>query len=246
MINCLRLGEVNDDIEVGLDLNKGFSIAEDFVMARYYMYVNVYFHKATRSAELIIDKIFERASELAKEGKTELPEDLHVILKELEKDTTNISLKDTVNNYLNLTDNTMWHYIWIWSKHSDQILSDLCARLIYRNFFKTVSVDDILDFYIKAMDYYRELGIPDKYYLLRDQASSSSYKDPYILQKTKSEGKEEESEREASEQIFLFDEKGNVKELSNISGIISQIRNKKILIERVFLPNEHKTKLLGG
>ena len=47
MINALRIGEVNGDTEVGLDSIKGFSIAEDFVMARYYMYTNVYFHKTT-------------------------------------------------------------------------------------------------------------------------------------------------------------------------------------------------------
>jgi HD superfamily phosphohydrolase len=64
LIHCLRIGKVNGAVEVGLDLNKGLSIAEDFVMARYYMYKHVYFHKTTRCAEKMIDKVFERALEL--------------------------------------------------------------------------------------------------------------------------------------------------------------------------------------
>jgi len=235
MINTLRIGEVNGDIEVGLDSHKGFSIAEDFVMARYYMYVNVYFHKATRSAELLIDKVFERASQLQTE--IEFPEDLNEIL-------TNGIKKETVNNYINLTDNTMWHYFYLWAKCKDPILNDLCNRLLSRRFFKSVNIEsDIFTFYDTVKSYYESNGIPLNFYLLRDQATSSSYKDAYIMQSLKTEGKE--SEREASEQIFLFDKKGNAQELSNKSDIIRHIRNKKISIERFFIPEEHKNSLRG-
>ncbi|MFZ3372092.1 MAG: HD domain-containing protein [Desulfitobacteriaceae bacterium] len=238
MINTLRIGEVNGDIEVGLDLHKGFSIAEDFVMARYYMYVNVYFHKATRSAELLIDKVFERASQLQKEGEIELPEDLNEIL-------TNGIKTETVNNYINLTDNTMWHYFNFWARSKDEILSNLCNRLLTRRFFKSVNVkEDIFKFFSTVQSYYDANKIPIDFYLLRDQATSSSYKDPYIMQSLKTES--EESEREVSEQIFLFDNKGHTEELSNKSDIIRQIRNKKISIERFYMPEEHKNKVLGG
>ncbi|MHB8073992.1 HD domain-containing protein [Desulfosporosinus fructosivorans] len=237
MINTLRIGEVNGDIEVGLDLHKGFSIAEDFVMARYYMYVNVYFHKATRSAELLIDKVFERASQLQKEGKIELPEDLNEIL-------INGINKETVNNYINLTDNTMWHYFYLWAKSEDVILSDLSNRLLARRFFKSVNIIDIFKFFSTVQNYYNANDIPINFYLLRDEATSSSYKDAYIMQSLRTES--QESEREASEQIFLFDNKGHAEELSNKSDIIRQIRNKKISIERFFIPEEHKNMVLGG
>lgn len=79
MINTLRIGEVDGVPEIGLDLDKGLSIAEDFVMARYYMYKHVYFHKATRSAEIIARKILNRAKELIKSGKMECPPYLDVL-----------------------------------------------------------------------------------------------------------------------------------------------------------------------
>jgi len=239
MINTLRIGEVNGDTEVGLDAIKGFSIAEDFVMARYYMYTNVYFHKTTRSAELIIDKIFERASELEREEKIDLPDDLSEILKKG-------LCKETIKNYINLTDNTIWHYIFLWSKHKDDILSDLCNRLLKRQFFKEVKVDNqnLFDFVSDTHRIYEEKGIPREYYLLRDEATSSTYKDPYIFQAPKKEDKD--NEREASEQIFLFDKKGNSEELSNKSDLIRQIRNKKIQIERFYMPEEVKYDFGGG
>lgn len=51
LLNVITIGAIGDEPEVGLKLDKGLNIAEDFVMARYYMYRNVYFHKATRSCE---------------------------------------------------------------------------------------------------------------------------------------------------------------------------------------------------
>jgi HD superfamily phosphohydrolase len=232
LINCLRIGEVNGDTEFGLDLNKGLSIAEDFVMARYYMYVNVYFHRATRSAELIIDKIFQRAIELRRLGKLDLPEDLDEIINKN-------SISETLNNYLSLSENTIWHYILLWSKNEDRIISDLCTRLLYRKLFKEIQIEgNFIDFTEKVINNLKENGLPREYYLLTDEATSSSYKDHYITQKLKSEGNE--SEREASEQIFLFDKNGNGIELSTRSKIINQIRNEGIKINRMFVPEEIK------
>ncbi len=232
MINCLRIGEVGEDIEVGLDETKGFSIAEDFIMARYYMYVNVYFHRTTRSAELIIDKIFERASELEKEGTVILPKDLSEILNKGFG-------KGTLNNFLNLTDNTIWHFINQWSNNKDAILSDLCNRLLRRNLFKEIPIEeDLFSFYKRAVEIYEENNIDKEFYLLRDEASSNWYKDSYISQKPLDE--DDEAEAEASEQIFLFDKKGNSIELASKSKIINQIRNERIMIERMYAPEEVK------
>src|SRR5690606_11530687 len=57
LLHTITIGAVDGIPEVGLDFDKGLSIAEDFVMARYYMYKHVYFHKATRGAEWIAKKI---------------------------------------------------------------------------------------------------------------------------------------------------------------------------------------------
>lgn len=238
LINVLTLGEVNGEIEVGLDREKGLSIAEDFVMARYYMYVNVYFHKTTRSAELLIDKILSRALEIYNNGgNIDIPIDLVEILN---KGITN----ETVKNYINLTDSTIWHYITIWERHNDIVLKDLCSRLLNRRFFKAFSVDgDIISLLDKFNEISKKKNVPRDYYFIRDEAQSSSYKDSYILNPPV---EEKAGEREASEQIFLFDKKGKAEELSNISNIILQLRNKKISIQRYYTTEEFKQIILGG
>lgn len=239
LINVLRLGEVNGHMEVGLDRAKGLSIAEDFIMARYYMYVNVYFHKTTRGAEMLIDRIFARARELQAENKVSFPDDLNEILKKG-------LIAETVENYLSLTDNTMWHYFYIWRNHQDDILQELTQRLIKRDFYKSIDLnnDNQYDLYKKSTALSQKLGISADYFFLYDRATSSSYKDTYISQAPKSV--EKENEKEASEQIFLFDKNGRSEELSNLSGTVGQIRNKPIAITRLFCPRELKDALLQG
>ncbi|MCF6092840.1 HD domain-containing protein [Microaerobacter geothermalis] len=229
LINSLRLGSINGEMEVGLDLDKGKSIAEDFVMARYYMYVNVYFHKTTRSAELLVEKIFERVSELKTGGvPVEIPDDLQQLLE--------MGLSDEgLFHYLKLDDHIIWYFLSRWAKHDDPILSDLSKRLLNRKLYKII---------LRSMDWFtlmelaknaeKSHGIPQKYLLLRDEISSSSYKDTYIMHKPHDfEGPQEQ---EASEQIFLFDEEGKEYELSQVSDVIKTIRNKQIIREGYYVP----------
>jgi len=229
LIHVLRIGEVNGEMEVGFDKDKGLSIAEDFVMARYYMYMNVYFHKTSRSAELLIDRIFQRAIELSKNGDLPLPEDLFQIL------TNGLTVK-TVHHYLNLTDNSIWFFIYQWKNHEDPILSDLSNRLIHRKLYKSVDLDKVDEtaLFGKVMHLSKVNGIPFQYIYLKDEAISSSYDDNYILQT-----KESNRNKITNEQIILFDKNGNGEELSNLSETIKQIRNKKIFIPRIFLPNDY-------
>ncbi|MEW6696519.1 MAG: HD domain-containing protein [Bacillota bacterium] len=236
-INVIRIGKVNGDIEIGLDREKGLSIAEDFVMARYYMYINVYFHKTTRSAELLVSKIFTRALELLESNQIEMPEGLAHILKD------GITEK-TLNHYINLTDDTFWYFIRLWLSSSDGIISNLCQRLIKRKLYKAINERvDLFRLVEKANTISKDTGLPVDYLILRDEASSSSYKDYYLQEPKFGEG---QSEREASEQVFLFDRGGKAEELSNISDIIRQIRNKKIHIERIYVPEEFKAEIIGG
>lgn len=243
LCHVLRLGEVNGEIEVGLDMDKGQSIAEDFVMARYYMYKHVYFHKATRSAEVILASILKRAVELAGKGELELPYDLAMLLP---KGREPESVPETVKHYLRLTDATILHYMSEWSLHPDPILSELCNRLMCRNLFKSVDIEekDWFNMAIKVFSYAQKNSVPPEYFFLADEPSSSSYEDSYIVRKTEQE--HDAKEKEDSEQIFLFDAKGNPKELADLSKIINQIRNTKITARRLFMPATVRDEIFGG
>lgn len=242
LINVLTIEEYNGEVEVGLNLKKGMSIAEDFVMARYYMYKNVYFHKTTKGAELLIDIILKRAIELYNDNKNniEIPRDLLAILN------SKVQINEVLHNYLNLTDSTIWHYIMLWQNHADNILSDLCSRLLERKLFKSIKASefDALEFLERVINITNTERINRDYYFLKDEAKSSSYKDSYVLHIPKVG--EKDAEREASEQIILFDKDGDGFELSAESSIINEIRNKEISISRYYFPEELKHLILGG
>src|SRR5699024_1521005 len=135
LINVLRIGEHQGQIEVGLDLKKGLSIAEDFVMARYYMYKHVYFHKATRSVEIMIKKILERAQQLNKNDKLELNEHIEVVFS---KHETSLQ-QGVLHSFLQLTDHTIWNSIYEWRTSEDNELSELCKQLLNRKIYKSIA-----------------------------------------------------------------------------------------------------------
>lgn len=235
LLNVIKIGQVNEP-EIGLSLEKGLSIAEDFVMARYYMYKNVYFHKATRSAEVIINKIFERVKLLNSENKLDIPLELkNLLISDDEK-------LDNIDDYLQLDDHYLWYCFSLWSKSSDSVLADLCSRIMKRNLLKSISID--------GMDLNKLMS---NIYTLKEEASKSNpllanlvytdtpatscYKDNYILSSVSNNS---EAQEEASEQIFLFDKNNKAYELSTVSEIINTIRNKPLQWQRLYYPKELK------
>lgn len=250
LINVLRIGIYDDQIEVGLDLDKGLSIAEDFVMARYYMYKHVYFHKATRSVEIMIKKILLRAQTLSHEGKLNLSNDLTLIMSKPSMPLSN----DVIKSYLRLTDHTIWHYISEWKSCNDIELSKLCESVLTRRLFKSIkSFKDPMEFlnlasYIvekEDVEFNQEF-INNEF--IMDIPSTSFYKDNYLSQKTtKTEnGDEKDDEKEAREQIVLFDKEGNGFELSSISSIIEPIRNKSVEVSRLYFDEKYRKYFKGG
>lgn len=252
LINVLRVGKVNGNLEVGLDLEKGLSIAEDFVMARYYMYKNVYFHKTTRCAECFMKNIFERVFELKEEGReVEIPEELAIVIeatKAEQKDAKEdkILTGKVLDSYLRLTDYKIWYFVDKWMEDKDPVLSSLSKRLLHRDFYKKIPVSEKEFEFIEIYSFIKEeiaekRNINTKYLLFTDNPSSSAYEDTYISSTSKSS--ESGGEMEANEQIFLFDKKGNFYELSRESLVINAIRRDKISFYRSFVPKGIKEKI---
>src|SRR5690625_1791231 len=234
LIHVLRIGTYEGEVEVGLDLDKGLSIAEDFVMARYYMYRHVYLHKSTRSAELIIGKILTRAIELNDCGQLNLDPDLKKILFSREHMSTGLPLA----SFLSLTDHSLWHYFYQWQAHSDAVLRDLCQRLIERRLYKSVKPPhDELAFYEQLKEWADEAEIPVDYVYLKDTPSVRSYTDQYLSHRP-IDG-ESAGEKEASERIVLFDRNGTGYELSSQSHVISQLRNRPSELTRIYVPEQY-------
>ena len=89
----------------------GMHAVEDYIMSRYQMYWQIYFHPVSRSAEVILTKILDRVRELYRSNYTFKLEPHHFIsLFE-----GNVSLAD----YLKLDESIMFYYFQIWEEEED-------------------------------------------------------------------------------------------------------------------------------
>ncbi len=116
-----------DTVLVGV---KGFHPTEAYLLARYHMYRQVYFHKTVWSAEAMLMALIRRARELARHGKLDYAPADHPFVRIL------LGEEMALEDYLLLDDSEMTVLMKIWKAESDPILSDLCRRLMDRDLYK--------------------------------------------------------------------------------------------------------------
>ena len=91
------------------------------MLARLFMFQQVYFHKTERASEWMLSRILERVGNLTQDG-TRLGATPRAI--------TDIALngQTTLGEYLRLDDATLWVALASWCDASDPMLADLCRR----------------------------------------------------------------------------------------------------------------------
>ena len=121
---------------------KGIYSVEKFLIARRLMYWQVYLHKTVLSAEHMMIKLLQRASDLTSTG-VEVPAASYLALF-LNKQ---IEAKDFRSTELNIRREALHHFAYLddadilctikgWMEHPDPILSNLSRALIDRKLFK--------------------------------------------------------------------------------------------------------------
>lgn len=208
--------------------DKGIHSAEEFLLARYFMYWNVYFHKATRSIETILDKLLSRAVHLYQSGQQEalgyLPAGLEPILA-----GRPISLSE----YLNLDETDVLYAIKCWARSSDKVLSDLADRFINRRLFAGIRLDERLDTLMSRNDEIvaavKGAGFPEPdYYWEIDKTSNVTYS--YYVKPT--EG--------GSPPIQILMEYGRqpLREVTSVSDVLKSIATERVTRYVLFVPRE--------
>lgn len=115
---------------LAIDGAKGLPAIEAFILARLFMFQQVYLHKATRSAEWMIRTVLGRASALIAEGHR-LPGTPRGI------ELTAHGAPPTLLDYLDLDDAVLSVAMHEWESAKDPGLADLCKRVRGRSLFKT-------------------------------------------------------------------------------------------------------------
>ena len=206
----------------------GMHAVEDYIMSRYQMYWQVYFHPVTRSAEVILTKILHRAKKLYKEGYQFAIEPKHFY----SLFNGNVSLKD----YLALDESVMLFFFQNWMHEKDDILKDLCTRFMNRNLFKYIEFNPNSSYLqlMELMKLFTEAGIDTNYYLEVDSSSDL----PYDFYRPGEEG-----ERIP---IYLLMPNGELRELSRESEIVESISGKKRTDHKLYYPQDFVDSLPEG
>ncbi|WP_181347754.1 HD domain-containing protein [Thalassobacillus sp. CUG 92003] len=196
----------------------GMHAVEDYIMSRYQMYWQVYFHPVTRSAEVILSKILHRAKELYEEGYTFKLKPTHFV--------SFFSESPSLQEYLELDESIAMYYFQIWVNEDDAILSDLCERFVNRRLFKYIEFNPNLQMnaWMELYRLFTKAGLNPDYYLVVDSSSDL----PYDFYRPGEEG-----ERLP---IHLLMPNQELKELSRESEIVESISGKKRTDHKLYFP----------
>ena len=147
---------------------KGISSVEKFLMARIFMYNNVYLHKTSFSAENYLIQVLRRAKELTREGVDLFATTAFKYFLE-GKESGKLS-KHGLELFAQLDDSDVLSAIKEWQFHEDVILSKLAQAIVERKLPKSeVSIKKIDDFKIeKEKERIKSvLGIEDASYFVQ-------------------------------------------------------------------------------
>lgn len=180
----------------------GVQAIENYILARYHMYWQVYYHPTARSYEQVLISIFRRMKDLYLEGYDF--GDIRYLKPFLEGNVDE-------NAYTNLDEGIVFYYFKLLSESDDFVLADLCERFLNRRLF---IYHDLLDQHEKeiAKKFYEKKGYDPRYYVVSDDQSQIPYR--YY-------GNNEE----LSEIEILIDEE--LKFLPEVSEIVGAIVNSK-------------------
>jgi HD superfamily phosphohydrolase len=202
----------------------GMHAVEDYLMSRYQMYWQVYFHPVTRSAEMLLNKIFQHAKLLYENNYTfgfMLPPMLSLFHDKL-----------TVKDYLLLDESLMQTILTYWSFEPDPVLSDLCNRFLHRRLFKYTTIDQPDKALLLRMEVaLLSAGFDPVSYMELDYPSDLSY-DVY-----------RPGDSDEKLPILLFDGNAKLTEISLKSDIVRSISGIHMGKHHIYYPEELLTRL---
>lgn len=199
----------------------GMHAVEDYLLSRYQMYMQVYFHPVSRGMEEVIQSLLQRAKHLylREPGKLSQPAG---ILKPFFEESW------TLEEYLRLDDHTIISYFSHWLHDNDPILSDLCYRMLNRKPFKSLLVDTVEAEELRTALYHElvDAGFDPNYYLGKNTSKDLPY------DYTRSDGSSKRT------QIELITKNNQLVELSQVSMLVESITGKILGDYRLYFPRE--------
>lgn len=209
---------------LAIDGVKGITAIENFVLARLFMFQQVYFHKTTRAAEFIIGSILRRAVALLRDG-TSLPLRLRAL------EAAAVGNEPELSDYLELDDGVLLNAMRAWESAKDPILSDLCKRLRARALFKTIELAGVESdatpeqALAVAQDAAARAGLAPDHYVGVDHASDTPFA--------------------GSNSLRVIFPNGRGRSLSEVSFLLGRLRGEALTRVRLIFAPELRDEIAG-
>ncbi len=143
----------------------GVHSIESYLMSRYHMYFQVYYHPTARSFEVVLEAIYQRILDLHKEG-YRFEAKIGTFIKVL-NDSNNLEAYNELDDYY------VTGFIKQLAHSKDKILSKLCNAFLNRHLFKVIDLADDPD-----LEFIEELNKKygdDPYFYKRVSAKGQAY-----------------------------------------------------------------------
>jgi len=169
ILRTMRVRKTAEGRKVIVVKYTGIHSVEDYIMARYQMYWQVYYHPVARSYEAVFIQLFNRLKDIFKDDKDYF-EDMKVLIPFLGKSDV------SVDEYFKLDENSLLYCCSLIQDKEDKIAADLAKRLQNRNLFEYVDYNEENLAQIKNM--LKESCLDERYYLRVENIEASVYS-PY-------------------------------------------------------------------
>jgi len=188
----------------------GVNAVEDYIMARYHMYWQVYFHPVSRSYEVVMQKLFKRLNYLYHHN-LKILNDCQPFYPIFENQEL------SVEQHFKLDESTVNYIFNRLCDSSDPIVADLSSRIINRKLFKFVDSNEVNIDSLKSK--LIENGYDLDYYYAEDQTAKGPY-EPY-----------------SNDHINILLNNQTVVEIKDASVIVNSITKASIKkVQRIYYP----------
>lgn len=196
----------------------GMHAVEDYIVSRFQMYQQVYFHPVSRGMEVVLAHLLGRAKELYESGQFDTGFSPRLLIPFFEH---HFDLPD----YLKLDDGVLNTYFTYWLDYPDPILQDLATRFLSRKPLKSVSFTEQTATLLPQMrQLVTEAGFDAAYYT----AENDSFDLPY--------DQYDPSSANPKTQIEIMQDDGTLEELSTLSPLVAAISGRVTGDKRFYFP----------
>ena len=176
----------------------GVHSIESYLMSRYHMYFQVYYHPTARSFEVVLEAIYQRILDLHKEG-YRFEAKIGTFIKVL-NDSNNLEAYNELDDYY------VTGFIKQLAHSKDKVLARLCKAFLNRNLFKVVDLADD----------------PDPAFI--EELNNKYGNDPYFYKRVSAKGQAYmHSKKSDINDIKVLLLNGSIKSLDQYSPIIKSL-----------------------